>query len=93
MNQVQISGKPYPAIASGNVVVGRGVLVGFLCTSSTSGTVAAYDDAATGTNTKMIDTMSMTAGIFYPCYMEFFNGLNLVFGGTLKVTAVLAMRV
>lgn len=76
--------------ASGNVRAYPGAVLGFLCSASTSGTIALYDDPATGTTTQLLATLSLTAGTFYPFPVAFGQGLNVVIGGTATVTMVLA---
>ena len=76
--------------ASGNAKVGPGALLGFLCSVSTSGTIALYDDPATGTTTQLLATVSLTAGAFTPFPVAFGQGLNVVIGGTATVSLVFA---
>ena len=90
MQLMQQAGLPYLVTASGNVIVGKGVIVGFFCTTSSSGTAAIYDDASTGTTLKIVDTVSLTAGTFYPLSILVTQGVNIVVGGTLKGTLVFA---
>lgn len=76
--------------ASGNVKAVPGGLLGILCSASTSGTVALYDDAATGTTVPIAAAFPVVAGTFYPLPICFANGLNVVLGGTASITLVLA---
>jgi hypothetical protein len=45
-----------------------------------------YDDAATGTTTKLVDTFTPVAGTWYPMPFAFSKGLNVVIGGTVSAT-------
>lgn len=60
--------------ATGAVKSGAGRLTGFLCTASTSGTVKLWDNTA-GSGTVLVETMSVSAGQFYPCPASFSTGL------------------
>jgi hypothetical protein len=71
--------------ASGSVKNGSGTLGGFLCTASSSGTVTIYDNTASS-GTKIVDTMSVTAGQPYPVPVNFNNGCYIVIGGTATIT-------
>jgi hypothetical protein len=72
--------------ASANVSAAPAVLGGIFCSASTSGTVTVYDDAATGTTTKIVDTFSLTAGTFYRLPFGAGTGLYIVIGGTASIT-------
>jgi hypothetical protein len=76
--------------ASGNIQTGPGAILGLVVSASTSGTIALYDDAATGTSAPLLATMSLTAGQYIPLGFGFGNGLNVVLTGTATITAVLA---
>jgi hypothetical protein len=71
--------------ASGNVCAVDGIMAGIFVSSTTSGTVTIYDDAATGTTTKMVDTATLALG-WNPMPFAFSKGLNIVVGGTLSAT-------
>lgn len=77
---------PKQLSASGNAVSGDGIMSGVFCSSSSSGTLTIYDDAATGTTNKIVDTFPLVAGTFYPLPIAFSAGLNLVVGGTASFT-------
>lgn len=73
--------------ASGNVCAVDGILGGiFVSAASATPTVTIYDDQATGTGTKIIDTFTPVAGQFYPLPFAFSKGLNVVLGGTVSAT-------
>jgi hypothetical protein len=76
--------------ASGNVKVGQGAVLGYLVGASSGGTLALYDDAATGTGTPLLAAMPLTAGQYVPVGLGFAQGLNAVVGGTATVTLVVA---
>jgi hypothetical protein len=66
--------------ASANVCPAPGALAGIFC-SSGSATVTIYDDAGSGTSTKLVDTFTPSPGTFTPLPFEFKNGLNVVISG------------
>lgn len=86
-----ISGSPRQITASGNVCAIPGVtLIGiFVSAASSTPTITVYDDAGTGTTTKVIDTFTPVAGQFYPLYIGSRAGFNVVLGGTVSATVVL----
>lgn len=71
--------------ASGNVCAIDGILGGIFVSSTTAGTVTVYDDAATGTATKIVDTVTLAVG-WNPMPFAFSKGLNIVIGGTMSAT-------
>lgn len=80
-------GQPKNITASGNVKASSGQLIGFYVNSTTSGTIALYDDASTGTSLPISGTITPAIGWhFYP--VGFANGLNAVIGSTINVTLV-----
>lgn len=88
-NTLQI-GSPKLVSASGNVKVGSGAVLGIFVSSHTAGSIAFYDDPATGTATKILDTFLFPAVGWYPIPITYATGLNIVVGGTLSATVVLA---
>jgi hypothetical protein len=82
-------GAPKVVSASGNVKVGSGALLGiFVSAASSTPTIAVYDDAATGTTTKIVDTFTPVAGTWYPLPIGVNAGINVVIGGTVSATVV-----
>lgn len=71
--------------ASANVCAGAAAL-GCIFVSSGSATVTIYDDAATGTSTKVVDAFTATAGTFYPLPFGCSAGINIVVSGTISMT-------
>ena len=69
-----------------NVCAADGIMAGVFCSSSSSGTLAIYDDAATGTTTKIVDTFNLVAGTWYPLPFAVANGIYCVIGGTASIT-------
>lgn len=64
-------------------------LLGILVASSTAGTVALYDDPATGTTIQVVNTMTLSVGwLFVP--IKFLKGINFVGGGTFTGTLIVA---
>jgi hypothetical protein len=61
----------------------RGDLCGFICTSSTGGTLTIYDNTA-ASGTEIYSALALTAGqtvTFYPA-ITMKNGIHVVVGGT-----------
>lgn len=77
---------PKQISTSGNIAPRACSIAGVFCSSSTSGTLTIYDDASTGTTTKVVDTFSLTAGTWYPLPFSVASGVNVVIGGTASVT-------
>jgi|GraSoiStandDraft_51_1057287.scaffolds.fasta_scaffold507260_1 hypothetical protein len=74
-------------ITSGNVCKVDGIMGGiFISSASNTPTITVYDDAANGTNTKIVDTFTPVAGTWYPLPFAFSAGLNVVIGGTVSAT-------
>ena len=83
-------GAPTPISATGAVKNIGGALLGFLCTSSSSGTLALYDNPTAASGNNIIPTMNLVAGTYYPFPAKFGSGLWAVIGGTAGVTFILA---
>lgn len=77
---------PKQLSATANVCNSDGILGGVFCSSSTAGTLTIYDDAATGTTTKIVDTFTLVAGTWYPLPLGVANGIYCVVGGTASIT-------
>lgn len=77
---------PKQVSASGNVAPRGCSIAGVFCSSSTAGTLTVYDDATTGTATKIVDTFTLVAGTWYPLPFAVVNGVNLVIGGAASIT-------
>jgi hypothetical protein len=73
---------------TGNVCPRTCNLLGFMCNSTTSGTINIYDDASTGTSTPVTGTITPNAGQWYPLPVSLSQGLNVVIANTLNVTMV-----
>jgi hypothetical protein len=76
--------------ATGNVSPIGCKLLGILVSASSSGTVTIYDSATTTTATKVVDTVTLTAGTWLPMPIGFASGVYIVVGGTLSATVVYA---
>jgi hypothetical protein len=77
--------------ATGNISTVPVSLLGFIISTSTSGTLTIYDDPATGTTIKAIDTTAaLTGGTFVSMPISLSKGLYVVVGGTISATAVFA---
>lgn len=77
------TGVPKQVTASGNIKSGQGALLGiFVSALGTTPTLTIYDDAATGTTTKIVDTFTPVASTWYPMPISVSNGINVVIGGT-----------
>jgi hypothetical protein len=77
---------PRQISATANIAPRSCSIAGVFCSSSSSGAVTIYDDAATGTTTKVVDTFSVTAGTWYPLPFTVSSGVYVVIGGTASVT-------
>lgn len=88
MESIVVQSAGYAQIsASGNVCKGPAALEGiFVSAASTTPTITVYDDAGTGTGTKIVDTFTPTAGQFYPLPFRALKGLNVVISGTVSCT-------
>jgi hypothetical protein len=82
-------GKPFVASASGSILTTGGNILGFICASSSSGTLALYDNASAGSGNNILTTMNLVAGTYYPFPAKFGAGLYATFGGTASVTFLL----
>lgn len=72
---------------SGNLRNTSGGMLGiFVSAASATPTITIYDDAGTGTTTKLVDTFTPVAGTWYPLPFAFAAGLNVVLGGTVSCT-------
>ena len=76
--------------ATGNVSPFGASLLGIFVSTSSSGTITVYDSATTTTTAKVIDTVSVTAGTWYPMPVGTTAGIYIVVGGTLSATVVFA---
>lgn len=76
--------------ATANVSALPANLLGVFCSSSTSGTLTIYDDSATGTSLKVVDTVNLTAGTYYPLPASMSKGIYAVIGATASVTVFFA---
>lgn len=74
--------------ASANIKSSQGALLGFFLSSTTAGTITIYDDAGTGTTTKILDTVTPTGLAWYDLPAAFANGCYVVIGGAASVTMV-----
>ena len=87
MNPAATAYTPKQISASGNVCANDGILGGiFVSAAASTPTITIYDDPATGTSTKLVDTFTPTAGQWYPLPFAFSKGLNVVIGGTVSAT-------
>lgn len=77
---------PKQITATANICNSDGILGGIFCSSSTAGTATVYDDAATGTTNKIVDTFNLTAGAYYTLPYAVANGIYIVIGGTASIT-------
>ena len=78
---------PAQITASGNVCPQACALLGiFVSSASNTPTITIYDDPATGTATKIVDTFPVAAGTWYKLPFRALKGLNVVLGGTVSCT-------
>ncbi len=73
-------GSAYPITGTGQVKTGFGAIVGFFCSSSTSGTLTVYDSAS-GASNQIVASFPLVAGQYYPLPFALANGLYAVVGG------------
>lgn len=79
-----------PITTSQLVKTGEGILLGIFVSSSSSGTLKAWD-GLTATGTVLFDTTgTITAPAYLPVNMAFSKGLYLTTGGTISCAAVWA---
>jgi hypothetical protein len=77
--------------ATANVSPIPATLLGiFVSAATTTPTITVYDDAGTGTTTKMVDTFTPTAGTWYQIPASASKGIYMVFSGTVSATVVFA---
>lgn len=77
--------------ATGNVSALPANLIGiFVSAATATPTITVYDDAATGTSTKIVDTFTPTAATWYPLPFSASKGLYVVLGGTVSATVAFA---
>lgn len=84
------TGAPVNKTSSGAVATGSAALLGVFCSSSSSGTLKLYDNAAAASGTVVVNTFSLTAGQFYTIPASLANGLYATIGGTADVTFFIA---
>lgn len=82
MTTVVNAGAPKQITASANVSPRAATLTSIFCSASTSGTCTVYDDPATGTSTKIVDTFNLTAGQTYVFNFSASTGLYVMIAGT-----------
>ena len=71
--------------SSALVRTGKAQIGGILCASSSSGTVKVWDNTSAAT-TVVVNTMSLTAGQFYPIPASVGTGIYVTIGGTADIT-------
>ena len=78
-----------PITSSTLIKAGQGVLLGYLVSSTSSGTIKAYDSGTAATTTTIIhDTLTPAAGTFIRVPVAYAAGLYLVIGGTISFAAI-----
>ena len=73
-------------VTNGNVRAAPGIITGIWVQASTAGTIAIYDDAATGTSKVLVPSGTPLAVGWIPFAIKFLKGLNVVGGGTLTAS-------
>lgn len=72
---------------SGGAAAGPGSLAGiFVSIATTNPSITIYDDPASGTTTKIVDTFTPNADTFYPLPANYRTGCNVVLAGTVSCT-------
>lgn len=77
-------GSPKVISATGTVKAIPGMLQGFFCNSTSSGTLVLRDGGASGT--AISGTITPSAGVFYPFPATFGTDLHVTIANTLNVT-------
>lgn len=72
--------------ASAVIETGNGELIGIFVSSSSSGTLKAWDNVAASGTVIFDTTDTITAPCFLACPANFSNGLFVTIGGTVKYT-------
>lgn len=75
--QIAASANVYPLPAS---------ITNIFCSSSAAATCTVYDDKASGTAIKIVDTFTLTAGQNYPMDFIAAAGINVVISGGASIT-------
>ena len=90
-NEVTMSGGYKGNIsATANICPRAGDLLGVFVASTTSGTLALYDSASTGTGTQILATTTFANIGWYALPVSFSTGLYAVIGAALNVTFIFA---
>lgn len=77
-----------PKTSSSLIKTGDGVLLGILVSSSTSGTLKAWDNTEASGTVLFDTTAAITAPTYIPVNVSFATGLFLTIGGTISCAAV-----
>lgn len=85
------TGNPVVKSATGNVKALDGAMLGFFCSTSSTGVIQLYDSATTTTGTPITGQITVTAGTWYTLPINFTAGLYCVLvSGSANVTFVIA---
>jgi hypothetical protein len=88
MQNVIESLEPAQISASANICARKGRLGGiFVSSAAATPTITIYDDSASGTGVKLVDTFTPVAGTYYKLPFNFLKGCNIVLTGTVSLTA------
>lgn len=91
MANIAVSGSYKQITASANCSKVPCNLLGiFVSAASATPTITVYDDAATGTATKIVDTFTPAAGTYYQLPFYATSGVNVVISGTVSCTVATA---
>lgn len=84
-------GAPKQITGTGNVSALPANMLGiFVSNAAATPTITVYDDAATGTSTKIVDTFTPVSGTWYPIPVSTSKGIYVVISGTVSATVVFA---
>lgn len=87
MNNANLTSKATQISATANVQPKRGALLGiFVSAASNTPTITVYDEAGSGTTTKLVDTFTPAAATWYSLPFDCTSGLNVVITGTVSCT-------
>ena len=83
-NPVTEVGTPTVVTGTATVRTGAAEMLGFICASTSSGTVVIHD--ATGATNAVSGTFTPTAGQWYPFPASMRTGIHIVIANTISIT-------
>lgn len=83
-NPVTETGQYSNKTSTATIYTGAAQLLGFFCSTTTSGTVVIYDN--TSAATPITGTITLTAGTWYPLPATCVTGIHVVIANTANIT-------